>query len=372
MRAADGQSVGDRGPKPDSAAVVVVTSDLSLLDHVLSAAATLAIEPVVVPDAAGLRGQWSSARLVVVGVDAASGAARQSLPRRTGVLVVGHDAVRDEACTWSVPLGASVLTVPQGSDRLASALADAAGGGGGGSVVGVLGGSGGVGASTWAAALAFQASREGWSTLLVDTDPLGGGIDLLLGAERLPGWRWPQLGGARGRLGDLPGRLPQTDGLDLLAMGRVADDGRTGPDPVKLHADQLSAVLDSATRSYDLSVVDLPRTLGAATAETARRADLLVVVVRADLRGLAAAREVLHRLGPGQPVCLVVRRGRRSTVSAREVGELLGSEVIGSVADDAAVPLATERGDPPSQSARSRVTVSCRELLLRLSEDRGR
>ena len=27
---------------------------------------------------------------------------------------------------------------------------------------------------------------------LVDLDPMGGGLDLLLGAESTPGWRWPR------------------------------------------------------------------------------------------------------------------------------------------------------------------------------------
>src|SRR5579875_2141374 len=63
-------------------------------------------------------------------------------------------------------------------------------------VVAVLGGSGGVGASTFAAALATAAGRA----VLVDCDPLGGGIDVLLGVEAVPGARWSGLRVNGGRL----------------------------------------------------------------------------------------------------------------------------------------------------------------------------
>jgi len=57
-------------------------------------------------------------------------------------------------------------------------------------VIGVLAGCGGAGASTFAAVLAGCA---GPPAFLLDCDPLGGGIDVLLGCEQLPGPRWGQV-----------------------------------------------------------------------------------------------------------------------------------------------------------------------------------
>jgi secretion/DNA translocation related CpaE-like protein len=192
-----------------STSAVVVTADLELLDHVLAVAAAAGVEPQVVADAGSLRSVWATAATVVVGVDQAQQLASMVLPRRPDVFVVGEEASHDEVCTWSLPLGAAVVLLPSGANRLTTALVDATGQGhGDGRVIAVVGGCGGAGASTSAAALAFVGAQRGLRTILVDADPIGGGIDLLVGAERVPGWRWPRLGTARGHLGNLAGQLP--------------------------------------------------------------------------------------------------------------------------------------------------------------------
>jgi hypothetical protein len=69
-----------------------------------------------------------------------------------------------------------------------------------GRVIAVLGGRGGAGASVLAGGLAVTAARRGLRTLLVDADPLGGGVDLVLGWESLDGLRWPALSQASGEV----------------------------------------------------------------------------------------------------------------------------------------------------------------------------
>ena len=79
---------------------------------------------------------------------------------------------------------------------------------------GVVGGSGGVGASTFAAVLAAVTARA----MLVDIDVVGGGIDVLLGIEDVPGARWSGLRVGGGRLD--PGSL--ADGKYTGEIGRYA------------------------------------------------------------------------------------------------------------------------------------------------------
>ena len=72
----------------------------------------------------------------------------------------------------------------------------------------------------------------GLRAVLVDGDPLGGGIDLVLGGEDVPGVRWPDLAGARGRVppADLAAALPEVDALHVLSWDRsdVLDVGADG------------------------------------------------------------------------------------------------------------------------------------------------
>jgi secretion/DNA translocation related CpaE-like protein len=227
-----------------------------------------------------------------------------------------------------------------------------------GQVICVVGGSGGVGASTLAAGLAFVAART-HRTMIIDADPLSGGLDLLLGAERTSGWRWPRLATARGHLGDLTGQLPSVDGIDVLSMARA--DSPPGWAP---HAEQLKAVVLSAMRSHEMTVVDLSRSLGVTAWEALRRSELAVVVVRDDIRGIASGREVVREFGGEcERLGLMVRHGRSRLLEPNLVASGVGLPLLGSFVEDPTLVLAAERGDPPGRSGRSSLSRLCRQLL---------
>ena len=336
----------------------VASSDPELLEQILATAAAAAVEPTVVAGAAALRAHWASAAVVVIGIDQAAEVAESGLARRAEVYVVGDAADHEALCSWSGPLGAAVVVLPGSAGWLTASMADATRLRRRGRLVAVVGGSGGVGASTWAAGLAVIAAQLDVRTALVDADPLGGGLDLLMGAERSAGWRWSRLAGARGHLGDLSGQLPSAAGVEVLAVGRSerADPGPPGPE-------QLTAVLRSLSRSHELTVVDLPRASDWIAREVGQHADLVVLLARADVRGVSAARAVLDRLVDGPTPEVVVRTRRTAVVTASAVADGLGVPLLGTVADDNAVRLAAERGDPPSRSARAAAAPSCRAAL---------
>ena len=339
-------------------AALVVTADPDLTDQMLSVAAAAGATATVV-DARHVRPLWNAAGVVVVGADQAEELVVSGPTHRPGVYVVGGDGRRDELCRWSTPLGAAVAVLPDAAAWLTSAFADASGLRGQGRLVGVMGGSGGVGASTIAAALAVAAARSGLRPVLVDLDPAGGGLDLLLGAEQVDGWRWPRLSGARGHLGDLSGQLPRVDGVDVLSVAR----GRAVSSRDDVGAEQLASVLRSTTQSHDLTVVDLPRAADRATAQAIRRLELLVVVVRADVRGVASAQHTLERLAERPALGLVVRTRRIGRLRAQLVADRLGAPLLGTMIDDWSLRLAADRGDPPGRSARSPIARLGAELI---------
>jgi secretion/DNA translocation related CpaE-like protein len=361
-----------RTPGPASLAssvpssVIVAMADSELLDQVLSITAVVGIDPVVLSDVGLLRQHWASAATVLLNVDLAARAVNLGLPRRTEVYLISDEKISQQAQRLSMQLGAAVVALPASASWLSDALSNVAlAGRGTGRVVCVVGGSGGVGASTLAAGLAFVAARN-QQTMLIDADPLSGGLDLLLGAERTPGWRWPRLASARGHLGDLTGQLPSVDGIDLLSMARGESPPSWAPRP-----EQLKAVLLSAMRSHELTVVDLSRTLGVAAREALRRAELAVLLVRDDIRGVAAGREVVRQLETeSERLGVVVRQGRSRLLEPHLVASGVGLQLLGSFVEDPTLVLAAERGDPPGRSGRSSLSRLCRQLLddLRLPD----
>lgn len=178
-------------------------------------------------------------------------------------------------------------------------------------VVGVVGGSGGVGASTFASLIASVALPS----VLVDVDPAGGGVDVLLGIEAVPGARWSGLRLEGGRLDPalLADGLPRWRDVAVLAA-----DG-----DVPTAAGALE-VVDAATR-LGAVVLDLPRSPSPVRDALLRRCVLCVVVAVAEVRDVAAARAVV-RLAPDAPFGVVVRRG---SLPVDDVARLLGAPLLG-------------------------------------------
>jgi MinD superfamily P-loop ATPase len=178
-------------------------------------------------------------------------------------------------------------------------------------VLGVVGGSGGVGASAFAAVLAAVAGKS----LLVDVDAAGGGVDVLLGIEAVDGARWSDLHLAGGRLepSALLGGLPRWGPSAVLAADVPMDAGAVGQ------------VVEVAADGGVPVVLDLPRTPCAERSAALERCDLVVVIARADAAGLVAAHAAVTAL-PELPVGVVVRRG---SVPAAEAARLVHAPLLG-------------------------------------------
>ena len=197
--------------------------------------------------------------------------------------------------------------------------------------MGVVGGSGGVGASTFAAVLAWAARGT-----LVDLDPWGGGIDVLLGIETVPGARWSgvRVGGGRLDPALLSAGLPRWAGVPVLAADRSPP------------ADGLGEVL-AAVSELGCVVLDLPRAPSPVREVALESCALVVVLARAGVRQLTAARAVVSAL-PDVSVGAVVRRGE---VPLGDAVPLLGAALLGVVPRvTSGLPLG--RGRPPRSLVR--------------------
>ena len=358
----------------DTGPVLALSSDARLIDVLQRLAAAAGSELEVRGEPPSL-GRWAAPGLVIVGADLA-GVVAAALPRRSGLVVVGlEDAAdrgtsRDEASVtaiWqhAVALGAErVAFLPTGQHVLVEALSESFDGPQRAVVVGVVGGCGGAGASVLAAALAVVAAGRGCRTALIDVDPLGGGADLLLGAETAPGLRWPDLARARGRLGAgmLREALPRLDSLSVLSWGR-ADPPAESAIPV----DAATAVAEGVVRGFELVVIDLPRAIEAVPAPWLRAIDVGLVVVAPTVRASAAAARVCARWERAVGDLRVVVGGvDRAGLPAELVADALGLPLQGELRPEPGLAAALERGEAPGLRPRSPLARFAVRLLADL------
>lgn len=326
---------------------LIVTEDESLLDDLLRLCAAAGAEPEVVFTAPPRAASWDSAPLVLVGAEA-SGRVR-GVARRKDVLLIGRQLDDPELWRSAVDIGVDhVLSLPDAETWLVDRIADLAEGAGDPALtIGVAGGRGGAGASTLACALAVTAARAGRRTMLVDGDPLGGGLDILLGAERTGGLRWPDLADSRGRVnsGALEESLPRLGALSVLSWDRG--------DSVLIPPQAMRSVLGAARRRGGVVVVDLPRRVDEAIAETLAQVDVGLLVVPAELRAVAAASRVAAALGPALEDLRIVARGPFTPgLDGREIARLIGLPLAGELPPEPALADLLPGGGPPGSAAR--------------------
>ncbi len=350
------------------AATLLVTAAEDLVDEVSSLASASGVAVAVAPSAAAARAQWCGAPLVLLGEDAVE----DPVPsRRAGVLVLTSEGPGGEEL-WRAAVAAGaeqVLCLPDDRTELLRRLggvAEAAGGGGG-PCVAVMGTRGGVGGSTLAAALAWRCARSlgrGAASLLVDTDLLGGGADLLLGAEEAPGLRWGDLARARGSVRGqvLAQSLPRRGALAVLSGG--------GPTPEEpLRGDVVEAVLRAARPHHAAVVVDAARRDDEVTGAALAASDLLLLLVAPDVGSVLAGRRVLEAVAPRvADVRLVLRTGSRGSAGGTgglpvaAVVDALGAPLAATLAHDRGLAATLARGEPPGSARRGALARACEAL----------
>lgn len=339
----------------NSPKAVLLSNDPQVVEWVLAAASAASTQVETVSDPESIRRHWRVAPVLLVGADTASSLAEQGLPVRPDVHLVGPRW--QELAAWSVPLAAPVLVLPAQSGMLSSVLErrhDVSGGRGG--LVRVWGASGGLGVSTLTCWLAHAAHRRGLSAAAVELDPAGAGLDLIFGAEQSAGWRWADLASAAGHIDGLSGRLPNVNGVEVVAHRGVAEVG----------AEAQRAIVAALSRSHDLVVADCGRSASSVGDQWLNTRTLLVV--GADLAGVSAARRCTSRLQLVDAQ-LVLRRSRQHTLPTAAVQEALGMRCVAEVNDDPAVAQLAITGAPPGAARARRYRRQVDQLLREVLPD---
>ncbi len=215
----------------------------------------------------------------------------------------------------------------------------------------VVGTAGGVGTSTFAAALARQLAPS----VLVDARPLAGGLDLLLGLEDAPGARWPdlRLGTGTVEAADVRRALPATpEGVAVLSGARSTDGAGEA-----VGAGDLDAAVQ-ALRGQEAVIVD-----GAVT----NSADHVVILAAAEVRAAAAAAGIAARLrADNVPHSVVLRHRGWSSMTAADVEAVVHADVAAELPTLRGLPRAAETAGLPGTPPRA-LRAACARVL----EDAG-
>jgi secretion/DNA translocation related CpaE-like protein len=338
---------------------LLVTADDLLLDDLLRLAAAAGTSLDVASDTTAALRSWSTAGLVLLGADLAGAVAGQRPPRRDQVHVVARGPVQDGLFRSALATGArDVLELPDADGWLVELLTDASDGTPRPArTIGLVAGSGGVGATTFACALALTAAGRA-PAALVDLDPLGPGVDRVVGLDTGGnGVRWDALVGSRGRLGSrsLRAALPSRDGLAVLTWAAGT--------PVALDPGSVREVLSAARRGHDVVVVDLPRAVDDLTAEVVSRCDQVLVVADPTVPGAASAGKVIAALRPlTSGLALLVRVGEPG-VPAEDVADVLDLPLVGTVPTQRRLAEQVDLGLGPVATRRSPLARAARAVL---------
>jgi secretion/DNA translocation related CpaE-like protein len=335
-----------------------VTDDETLLEELLRLAAAAGVIPEVARDGIGALRGWASAPLVLVGADQAVAVGRLYPPRRPAVHVVALGPVPDHLFRDALAVGAqSVAGLPGSESWLVEALTDL------GDqraeralTIGVVGGSGGVGATTFACALGQMAARSG-QAVVIDLDPLGPGIDRVLGLEARDGMRWDELGQPTGRLSAraLREALPRSAGLGVLTWN-------VGPHG-SLQAFAVREAMSAAQRGHDTVVLDLPRHRDALLEEVVARCDKVLVVTAPTVAGVASAARVCAGFSHPGLLGLVVRG---SGADPRDIARVVGAPIVAEMSDQRGLAESIDLGLGPVRSRRGPLGRTVLEVLATL------
>lgn len=226
----------------------------------------------------------------------------------------------------------------------------------GSGVLGVIGASGGVGASVLAAAVAQRGAQAGVHSVLVDGCELGGGLDITMGLEQEPGLRWGDLAGLSGAADGraLLARLPVADGVPVLSHGR-----RSGP---AISTDVVLSVVEALRHTAELVVVDLPTT---ATPGLGDLVDRLLVVGGTQLRQLAALCRFTSALQSSThgPIAVCLRGDPLGPDIRRVVEGDLGMTTLAEVGHDRGLEADLLHGVPPGTRRAGPVVAAADEVL---------
>ena len=234
-------------------------------------------------------------------------------------------------------------------------------------VVTISSGKGGVGKTTAVANLAFALAADGAKVVCIDGDIGLRNLDVVMGLENRIVYDIVDVIEGRCKLRQAMIRDKHLPELHLIPAAQTRDKNAVSPTDMKRVCDELRT-------SADFILIDSPAGIERGFRNAIAPADRVLVITNPEVSAVRDADRVIGILEAEEkhaPALIINRLNpdlvkQHDMLSAEDVLDLLGIQLIGIVPEDESVIVGSNRGVPVAQDTKSRAGQAFRNIARRL------
>lgn len=237
----------------------------------------------------------------------------------------------------------------------------------GATVVTITSGKGGVGKTTTAANIGVALARLGQRVVMIDADIGLRNLDVVMGLEQRIVYDLVDVVEGRCRLRQAMIKHKQVGDLYLIPAAQTRDKTAVSP------ADMIH-ITDKLRNDFDFVFIDSPAGIERGFRNAIAPADSVLIVTNPEVSAVHDADRIIGLIeaenkGPGKLIINrikgeMVKRGEM--LSAEDVTDILGIEIIGIVPEDDYVVSASNNGVPVTLNENSRAGIAFNNIARRL------
>ena len=210
----------------------------------------------------------------------------------------------------------------------------------------ITSGKGGVGKTTTTANLGYSIAKLGYSVLLIDTDIGLRNLDVVMGLENRIVYNLVDVieGNCKPSQAIIKDR--SCAGLSLLPAAQTRDKTSVQPE-------QMKKLVSALKPDYDYILIDCPAGIERGFKNAIAAADRAIIVTTPEVSAIRDADRIVGLLNSNEMrrIDLIINRIRMDMIkrgdmmTIDDVSEILGINLIGSIYDDEAIVVSSNRGE---------------------------
>ena len=214
-------------------------------------------------------------------------------------------------------------------------------------VIVVTSGKGGVGKTTTTANIGYSLASLGYKVLLIDTDIGLRNLDVVMGLENRIVYNIVDVIEGNRKYNQAIIKDKNCTGLALLPAAQTRDKTAIAPEQMKKLMEQLKP-------DYDYIIIDCPAGIEHGFKNAIAAAERAIIVTTPEVSAIRDADRIIGILDANEMprIDLVINKIRQDMVrrgemmSVDDVVDILSINLIGTISDDEAIVISTNRGEP--------------------------